>query len=376
MLKDAPAAVEVDRFWQAHPVETRFFLGAWAMGEGGRGHEDGENMDIEYLLALQGLRQSAHPAVENIMLGFSFLCDGPLLVALALIIYWCIDKRMGQIAILCLAAGNFVSQLIKNIACVYRPWVLDERIVAAEGALEGAAGYSFPSGHSTGACATFGSIAWSVRKRHKVIAILCVLVILIVAFSRNFLGVHTPQDVVVGLAIALLMIVLVNMFMNWMERNDAMASGHGKDIAVLVVVLVVCAASVALVELKPYPMDYAGGQLLVDPETMKKGSFEAAGMLGGVALGWLFERRFVRFTTGAEVGTGERVARGIVGVALVGLTYVGTDILFKALLPYNWAKLCAYLVLTFVAVFVAPAVFKLVQRRFRPQPARKGAHAA
>lgn len=320
-------------------------------------------MDIEYLLALQNLRQSMPSPIELAAVAISYIGEGPILVALALVVYWCIDKRMGQFGMVAMASGNFVNQLIKNIACVYRPWIRDARIIPAEAAIEGAGGYSFPSGHCTGTASVLGSFAWLLRKKHRAIAVLCIVVIVIVAFTRNFLGVHTPQDVLVGLLLAVVSIAATQAFFNWIDRYDAMEPGHKKDLLVVIVVFVLCAASIAFVVLKPYPMDYVDGQLLVDPVKMQKGSFEAAGLFAGLALAWYLERRFVAFTTDETVSKRTRVIRGIVGVGVVGITYFVTDKVFKALMPYIWAKMCAMFVLVLVAVFVVPIIFGAIEKR-------------
>ena len=314
-------------------------------------------MDISILLALQNLRESLPSFVETFLVLLSYIGDGPGLVALVLIVYWCVDKRAGQFSFIAFGAGNFVNQLLKNIACVYRPWVRDSAIVPSEKAIEGAAGYSFPSGHTTGTATSLGSFAWLARGKRLWIVIVCVVVILLMMFSRIFLGVHTPQDVIVGLLIAIVMIALTQLFMNWMDRWDALMPNHNKDLIVAVIVIIVSIASVAFVILKPYPMDYdASGALLVDPVTMQKGSFEAAGIMIGMAIAWVLERRLVNFTTDGL----DLKARGIrlaIGIVLVGITYVATDFIFKAILPYNWAKMFALLIVVIVGIFVAPLAF-------------------
>ena len=321
-------------------------------------------MDIQYLLALQDLRLSLPGPIETFFVLLSYIGDGPALVALVLVVYWCVDKRSGQFTFMAFGCANFVSQLLKNIVCAYRPWIRDAAITPAEASIEGAGGYSFPSGHTTGTASSLGSFAWLARRKRVWITVVCIVVIVLMGFSRNYLGVHTPQDVLVGLLVAIVMIALTQQFFNWIERYDALMPGHNKDIVVMVVLLVVSVASVAFVMLKPYPMDYVDGQLLVDPVTMQKGSFESAGILAGLAISWVLERRFVGFsTTGIDMRT--RVIRFIVGVGLVGITYIATDIVFKAILPYNWAKLCAMFFVVFIAVFVAPLVFNKIENRNR-----------
>ena len=321
-------------------------------------------MDIQFLLALQSLRESLPSPVETFFVYLSYIGDGPALVAIVLLVYWCVDKRAGQFTFMAFGFANFVSQLLKNIMCVYRPWIRDAAITPAQASIEGAGGYSFPSGHATGTASSLGSFAWLARKKRPLITVVCIIVILLMCFSRNFLGVHTPQDVLVGLLIALIMIALTQAFFNWLDRYDALMPGHNKDIIVMVVVLVLCAASVAFVMFKPYPLDYVEGQLLVDPVTMQKGSFEAAGICAGLVIAWVLERRFVGFSTDG-IATKTRVLRGVIGVAIVGITYVGTDVAFKAIMPYNWAKLSALFLVVLMAVFVAPLLFNKLENRNR-----------
>ncbi|MBE6463715.1 MAG: phosphatase PAP2 family protein [Eggerthellaceae bacterium] len=319
-------------------------------------------MDISYLLTLQDLRMSLPGFVETILEYYSKIGDGPILAVLVLVVYWCVSKRAGQFALIAFASCNFISQLLKNILCVYRPWIRDTAIIPAQGSIEGAAGYSFPSGHTTGTGSALGSFAWYARKEHKWVTVVCAIAILLMMFSRNFLGVHTPQDVLVGLVLAIVMIAVANVFLKWIDRCDREKPGHNKDIIVMVIVLVVCAASVAFVDLKAYPMDYVNGALLVDPEAMQKGSFEAAGLFAGAVIGWVLERRLVGFTT--DNLTKRMVGiRFVVGIIIFGGAYLGFDVLFKAIMPYNWAKLCAMLIVAIVAVFVVPLVFNRIEKR-------------
>ena len=327
-------------------------------------------MDISILLALQQLRESLPSFIETFFVLLSAIGDGPPLVALVLIVYWCVDKRAGQFSFIAFGAGNFVNQLLKNIMCVYRPWIRDSAVVPSEKAIEGAGGYSFPSGHTTGTTTSLGSFAWVARGKHLWVVIVCVVVIVLMMFSRLFLGVHTPQDVIAGLLIGIAAIALTQLFLNWMDRWDAMVPGHNKDLIVAAIVIVVSIASVAFVMLKPYPMDYVNGELLVDPVTMQKGSFEAAGIMIGMAIAWVLERRLVDFTTeGIDMRT--RLIRFGIGIVLVGIAYLACDLIFKAILPYNWAKLFALLIVVIVGIFVAPFVFNKYENGniSLPQPA-------
>ena len=311
-------------------------------------------MDMEILLALQGIRESLGSGVEAVVVAYSEYMLYVALFACA-VVYWSIEKRAGQFALLCFSFGNYINQFVKNIACVYRPWVVDSRVAPAEGALPGATGYSFPSGHTVIAGTTLGSLAWSTRKKIPVLAVVLVVLVLLEAFSRCFLCVHTPQDVLVALLESAVVVLLGSRAYSWYEARPE-AKRH--DGAIVIAVLALCIICLMVIELKAYPMDYVDGVLLVDPETMKKDCFEGVGVFSGMFIGWYCERRWVRFNTDGEITAVERVVRAVVGVLIALLVFVGFDMLVKMVLDPNWAKLTSRLVLTFVAMFVVPLLFR------------------
>ncbi len=324
---------------------------------------DGDTMDIAYLLALQNLRQALPHAVEQFFGALSFIGEGPLLVAATLIVYWCVDKRTGLFALFAMGMGNLVNQLIKNTACIYRPWIRDAAIMPSSYAIDGATGYSFPSGHTCATTSVMGSFAWEARGgKHRGLVAFCIVFILLMSFSRNFLGVHTPQDVLVGLGVGIAAIASAQAFFAMIDRADRTRPGHRRDVAAVVIIWVVCAAQLAFVMLKPYPYDFVDGVLLVDPLVMQKGSFQATGIFCGLSLGWLLERRFVGFST-EGLALRVRVMRGVVG-ALVAVAFLLVARLALApVLAADPLSLAEMLSCTFGSLFVAPAAFVRIEAR-------------
>ena len=304
-------------------------------------------MDIEFLLWLQGIRETLGPAVEAFMNAITLLGSSVPTTVIACTIYWVVSKELGLFIFTNFGIGNNINQTIKDTACVYRPWVRDARIHPSVAALGHATGYSFPSGHTQGAGSLYGSIAWKNREKKPLAALLLFLVLLI-GFSRTYLGVHTPQDVIVAIAEAALTIWLSERFIAWVRRDTT------KDTTVLAVGFAVLAAIVLYTVLKPYPMDYVDGQLLVDPAKMKLDAYSNAGLLGGVLLGWFLEHRYVRFST--DVSLKRKVVRFIVCVATVGVFY-GITLLIKASLGSGVEYATARGLFTaFSAVFAGPAI--------------------
>ena len=314
-------------------------------------------MDIEYLLWLQGIREAAGPVVETIMNVITELGSGVVLALVPCLVYWIVDKRLGQYLLVNIAIGNNINSTVKDIACVYRPWIRDARIIPSESALENATGYSFPSGHTQGAASTFGAIAYKLRER-RAVCVLLTLLVLLIAFSRNYLGVHTPQDVLVALAIGALSIGLSNLFIAWVGKDGV------RDTTVLAVCLAVVAALALFTALKPYPMDYVDGELLVDPDRMRLDAYSNLAIGGGVALGWFLEKRYVRFST--DCSTKRKVVRLIVCIVLVA-SFMGLAQLIKFALGRGVAYAVARgLFPAFIGSFAGPAVSARLEDRFAP----------
>lgn len=246
-------------------------------------------MDIEYLLWLQKFRESTGGALDGF---FGLISDMVLSVAIYIVIamiYWCVNKKVGIMFAMNIGVGNFVTQILKNTFCIYRPWIKDPRIVPAGDAIETATGYSFPSGHTQVAVSEFGSLAiW--QKKSKLIISICGVMVLLVMMSRNYLGVHTLKDVIASLIITVA-VICVNLFLlSWVEK------GKNRDIIFFSVGMAICVAAFLYNVLKPYPADVgADGKLLVNSAEMIMEGGVGIGCATGFLLGWFIDRRFVKY---------------------------------------------------------------------------------
>jgi hypothetical protein len=192
--------------------------------------------------------------------------------------------------------ARFINAVLKLTVCCYRPWIRDPRVVPSPAALGGAGGYSFPSGHSSSGMGLFGSAGWAFRREcFGLLTAALWLFVALVLFSRNFLGVHTPQDVVVGAAVGVLAIWLSDRFLNWMGEDSS------RDVPVLLASLLFCGLTLLYFVAKPYPVDYVDGKVLVDPLAMQLSSLKQVGELAGLFIGWFIERKFIKFSTECSI---------------------------------------------------------------------------
>lgn len=248
-------------------------------------------MDIEYLLILQEFRGYTESFLAPIMDWVTKMSVSFWPLAVMLMIYWVFDRQSGKRMLAGFSLALLMNGFLKLVVCAYRPWIRDARIEPYGDSKVAATGYSFPSGHSTWATSCWGSIGFWFRKRVKAIMYVLFALILLTLFSRNYLGVHTPQDVVVGLVASTIMVIAANYIEAWSDKEP-----DKRDIIIIITGLVVCVALTIFYFTKSYPMDYnAEGNLIVDPMRMLPDSFEGIGLISAFVVCRYFERRSFDF---------------------------------------------------------------------------------
>lgn len=304
---------------------------------------------MDYLYILQCLRENAPSLVNYLFLFISeFIMIGGFLIPL--IMYWCMDKSYGMTILLGYASSNFVNQFIKNTACVYRPWKRDPRLYIYEGAKSTATGYSFPSGHTTAAASIYGGLA-AYGKKRKWFVILMAICTLLTAFSRNWLGAHTLSDVIVAIintCIILSITFALKYFIQANPHRDILIAGLG----IIIVIL-----SMFYLVFKSYPIEYNNDGSVYD---MITDCYTASGLLIGGLIGWIIERRFIKFQM--ETSIGKKIFRAVIGAIVILCMHISlSDIL--AFLGDHWAHAIKYFLMAFVAIAVYPAIFKFLERK-------------
>ena len=144
---------------------------------------------MNLLYALESVRT---PFWDAVFSAVTHLGEETVFMVAAILIFWCVSKQEGYYLLLMGFFGTVVNQFLKLLFRIPRPWVRDPDFTIVESARAQATGYSFPSGHTQNAVATFGGIARSTRRPWVRWA--CVAVLLLVSFSRLYLGVHTLID--------------------------------------------------------------------------------------------------------------------------------------------------------------------------------------
>ena len=321
-------------------------------------------MDIDILLGLQEFRNGIGSCMAEFMSKMTFLGELSTLFVIIAVMYWCIDKDYGTYLMMGFSGNRLANGLLKISVCAFRPWIRDARIIPYGNATSTATGYSFPSGHTMNAATIFGGTA--VRKDLPgVLRVVSFVVMVLIGLSRNYLGVHTPQDVLVGMVVGLLVMWLVSRLMRWIAAHPE------KDWIVVCVGLFLAAGIAVFAAVKGYPDDRdAEGNLLVDGAKMALDTFKGVGWCSAFLIGWILERRFVGFTT--DVTPLRRFIRLVVGI----LSYYAVALIVVPLIK-NWISGAAgTLISCFLQMFYITFIFPWFIRRFEKAEEPKAVQAA
>ena len=305
-------------------------------------------MDIAYLLFLQDFRTLTRDVLTPLLEWLSLFAV-TWLPLIPIFIYWCVDKKKGLYILASLMVCRALNAVVKLTACVYRPWIRDARILPAGNAIATATGYSFPSGHTTTATVIYGGIASAFRDRHRLLVWLCLALIVLTAFSRNYLGVHTPQDVLVGMGLGAAVLFGATRLFTVLEAHPELENRF------LLAGFLFGAVALAYISCKSYPMDYgADGQLLVKPSKMMQDGFKDIGLLMGLCAARFVEKRWVCFRIAGLKARGLVLAS--LGFVLLFLMQAGLTPFLKSAFGGNWGRLLAHFILVFFAIALWPAV--------------------
>ena len=159
-------------------------------------------MELQFLYALQELH---HPILDKIMICITTLGNGGVFwICLGLVLAIVARTRKCGICMLLSMALTFVlgNLILKNVVARPRPFTIATEIVLK---IPQPGEYSFPSGHTMNSF----TAATTLFLFYKKPGILALILAVLIAFSRMYLFVHYPTDILAGMILGIVDALLI-----------------------------------------------------------------------------------------------------------------------------------------------------------------------
>lgn len=299
---------------------------------------------MDFLYFLEKIRISG---LNEFMLFITELGGELPFLVIALIVFWCVDKRRGYYILSVGFLGTLTNQFMKLWFRIPRPWVLDPEFTILEEARKAATGYSFPSGHTQNAVGTFGAIAYTTKK--KWVRIAAIALMALVPFSRMYVGVHTPKDVLIAAVTALVFLLIMYPII---FHND------GKVIPALLAVMTVFSITfICFVEFYSFPVDIDRSNLI----SGVKNAYTLFGALAGLIIVYFVDEKWLHFRLDAIWWA--QVIKVLLGLTAVLLIKAGVKAPLNALCGGHMiATGIRYFLIVIVAGIVWPLTFNWFEK--------------
>ena len=160
---------------------------------------------IEVIRVIQRLET---PFFTSLMKSVTALGTSYFYIPLILFIFWWVDEKRGLRLGILIIVSAWINEFMKDLFKQPRPFNIEPSLGLAH-----ESSYGVPSGHAQMALTFWIPLAaWYSRQKtySKKILVwaLVVLFILLIGFTRLYLGVHFPTDLLAGWALALIVLVI------------------------------------------------------------------------------------------------------------------------------------------------------------------------
>ncbi|MHC1740749.1 MAG: phosphatase PAP2 family protein [Anaerolineaceae bacterium] len=260
--------------------------------------------------------------------GITFLGNEFFYILIMPAFYWCVDAALGFRMGIMLVLTTSINGYLKVLFHSPRPFWVDPKVKAYVSETS----FGLPSGHSQNAAAIWGILAASVKKRW--LTVVCVIAIFLIGLSRIFLGVHFTRDVIAGWLIGILLVILYLLLEKPIVKGLAKRSTWFKIILSLLVSFLLIGIGYLINSFaanQPLPPIWINQSIAAGVEApapySQEGIFTVAGVLFGFTAGyaWLLAKKGSIAIKGTPA---KRVYRYLIGIAGVGVLYIGLKLIF------------------------------------------------
>ncbi|HMN30850.1 MAG TPA: phosphatase PAP2 family protein [Caldilineaceae bacterium] len=173
---------------------------------------DSFRWDAPLMLAVHRL---STPWLDQLLIAITWIGHPGEYLITAICVIWLWRQRLPAASValvVCMVGAGLLNIWLKLLFARPRPSIFPPVIIDTS--------YSFPSGHTMGAVALYGFLAYLLwQHKRRVWAVVALLFALLIAFSRIYLGVHYPSDILGALAISVLWLAMVIAGYSYYQRR-------------------------------------------------------------------------------------------------------------------------------------------------------------
>lgn len=272
-------------------------------------------MELEILRHIQSI---ANPFFDFLFQLITMCGEQIVLISIISIIYWALDKKFGEYIAYSVLTSVLLNNAVKDIFKMKRP-IGEEGIRTLRE--KTATGYSFPSGHTQSSASFYGAMAIYLKK--KAMYIIATIMIISIGFSRLYLGVHYPKDVIVGGILGVLTSLICYKLYNRFEDK----------MLLYVITFIVFIPALIFA----HSADFIKGM----------------GTYLGFVIGMYIEKKYVNFSI--EGSTTVKVIRVLLGILILLVLQVGLKAIFPSETIFSFIR---YALISFVGIGIYPMIFK------------------
>ena len=299
-------------------------------------HDKIRQLELDFL---HSLRNISNPFLDRLFEIITMFGEETILIGILAFFYFLYDKKIGQVIAYTLFTSLMVNHTLKGLVKYERPFHFDPELDSVR--IETATGYSFPSGHTHQAATLYSSIAKNLNvSRKKLLWTFCLVIILLVGFSRLWLAVHYPKDVIVGLIVGLIMTFLCNYL------YKKFANKYYNSLILFIISLFLFSPLLFIYYENSYEDIY-----------VYKNFYVCFSMYAGFIAAYAIEEKYVKFS--CSTSTRKKLLRLLGAAFSVLLIKLGLKEVFKIFFENSiFLDMIRYFLMTFVCMGLYPFLFR------------------
>ncbi len=248
--------------------------------------------------------QTIHnPALDGLFNAITFLGEVEFFLLIFPFVIWVVNKSAGlhlaYLVLISITFNTWAKLLINHPRPFEWPSAATSPVLKLN---QKASGPGIPSGHTQTSLVLWFYLAHQLRQGW--FWVIAAILFVLVSFSRVYLGVHFPTDLLGG---AILGLIILLLFVKFEPQITALLLNRSLRLQIGLAIVV----PLLIIFIHPHP------------DTMATVS-----TMGGFSLGIIFERQQVNFQATGPIG--QRLLRFVVGLVLLAIIFVGLDLIIPA----------------------------------------------